>query len=75
MPVVNLFCGSYCGAEEVARSVIEKTGYKYLDDAALVRGTSKRFDVEETKIWKALREQKPPFSISLRTKRSEAWPV
>ncbi len=33
MPVVNVFCGSYCGAEEVVRSVIEKTGYMRLDDA------------------------------------------
>jgi len=62
MPVVNLFCGSYCGAEEVARSVIEKTGYKYLDDATLVSATSKRFDVEESKIWKALRGKASIFN-------------
>jgi len=36
MPVVNVFCCSYCGAEEVVRSVIEKTGYTRLDDAAVV---------------------------------------
>ncbi len=54
MPVVNVFCGSYCGAVQVVRSVIEKTGYRYLDDAALVAATGKRFNIEEGKIWKAL---------------------
>ena len=62
MPVVNVFCGSYCGAEEVVRSVIEKTGYRYLDDAALVAATSKRFNIEESKIWKALRGKTSIFN-------------
>ncbi|MGO9021476.1 MAG: response regulator [Syntrophobacteraceae bacterium] len=55
MPVLNVFCGSYCGAEEVVRSVIEKTGYTHLDDAALAAAASKRFNIEESKIWNALR--------------------
>ena len=55
MPVVNVFCCSYCGAEEVVRSVIEKTGYMRLDDAAVVADASKRFNIEESKIWKAIR--------------------
>jgi CheY-like chemotaxis protein len=54
MPVVNVFFGSYCGAEEVVRSVVEKTGYAYLDDGALVAETSKRFHLEESKIRKAM---------------------
>lgn len=55
MPVINVFYGSYCGAEQVVRGVIEKTGYRYLDDNALVAATVKRFNVEENKIRKALR--------------------
>ncbi|MGA2404698.1 MAG: response regulator [Syntrophobacteraceae bacterium] len=62
MPVVNVFCGSYCGAEQVVRSVIEKTGYRYLDDAALVAATGKRFNIEEAKIWKALRGKTSIFN-------------
>jgi CheY-like chemotaxis protein len=62
MPVVNVFCGSYCGAEEVVRSVIEKTGYMHLDDAALVAAASKRFNIEESKIWKALRGKASIFN-------------
>jgi CheY-like chemotaxis protein len=62
MPVVTVFCGSYCGAEQVVRGVIEKTGYRYLDDAALVAATGKRFNLEESKIWKALRGQTSIFN-------------
>ena len=62
MPVVNVFCGSYCGAEEVVRRVIEKTGYMYLDDASLVAAASKRFNIEESKIWNALRGKASIFN-------------
>ena len=62
MPVVSVFCGSYCGAEQVVRSVIEKTGYRYLDDAGLVAATGKRFNIEEGKIWKALRGKTSIFN-------------
>ncbi|HYA41985.1 MAG TPA: response regulator [Syntrophobacteraceae bacterium] len=62
MPVVNVLSGSYCGAEEVVRSVIEKTGYRYLDDAAVVAATSKRFSIEESRIWKALQGRASIFN-------------
>ncbi len=62
MPVVNVFCGSYCGAEQVVRSVIEKTGYRYLDDAGLVAATGKRFNIDEGKIWKAIRGKTSIFN-------------
>src|SRR5208283_1700781 len=62
MPVVNVFCGSYCGAEEVVRSVIEKTGYMYLDDTSLAAVASKRFNIEESKIWNALRGKASIFN-------------
>jgi two-component system, OmpR family, response regulator CpxR len=62
MPVVNVFCGSYCGAEEVVRRVIEKTGYMYLDDASLAAAASKRFNIEESKIWNALRGKASIFN-------------
>ena len=62
MPVVNVFSGSYCGAEQVVSSVIEKTGYRYLDDAGLVAATGKRFNIEEGKIWKALQGKTSIFN-------------
>ena len=62
MAVVNVFCGSYCGAEDVVRSVVEKTGYEFIDDAAMVAATSRRFDIEESKIWKALKGKTSIFN-------------
>ncbi len=62
MPVVNVFCGSYCGAEQVVRGVIEKTGFGYVDDAALVTETGKRFNIEENRIWRALRGKTSIFN-------------
>jgi CheY-like chemotaxis protein len=62
MPVINAFCGSYCGAEEVISSVIEMTGYKYVDDAALVAMASNQFHIEEHKIWKAIKGKTSIFN-------------
>ncbi len=54
MSVVNVFFGSYCGAEEVIRGVVEKTGYRYLDDTVLIAETGKRYGMDESRIRKAL---------------------
>ncbi|MEM5786671.1 MAG: response regulator [Syntrophobacteraceae bacterium] len=54
MPLLNVIYGSYCGAEEVIKGVLERTGYRYLDDAALVAETGQQFRVDEGKIWKAI---------------------
>ena len=62
MPVINIFCGSYCGAEKVVRGVMEKTNFNCLDDAAMVSATGKRFNIEENRIWKALRGKTSVFN-------------
>lgn len=54
MPVVNICCGSYCEAEEVARGVIDKMGYRYVDDRYLIAETGRRFQVDESKVQRAL---------------------
>ncbi len=54
MSVVNVFFGSYCGAEEVIRGVVEKTGYRYLDDTVLIAEAGKRYEMDEGRIRKAL---------------------
>jgi two-component system, OmpR family, response regulator CpxR len=54
MPVLNILWGSYCGAEEVVRDVAEKIGCQYLDDALLIAETASRFQIDESKIRKAL---------------------
>ncbi len=54
MPVLNILYGSYCGAEEVVRGVAEKTGCQYAGDARLIAETAGRFNVDESKIRRAL---------------------
>ncbi|MEN6439612.1 MAG: response regulator [Syntrophobacter sp.] len=54
MPVVSVFFGSYCGAEEVIHGVMEKTGYRCVDDAALIAETGKRYRIDEERIRKAI---------------------
>jgi CheY-like chemotaxis protein/cytidylate kinase len=62
MPVINVFYGSYCGAEQVVRGVVERTGFRYVDDAALVSLTGKRFKIEENRIWKVLKGKTSIFN-------------
>ncbi len=54
MPVISLFYGSYCRGEELARNAAEVLGYETIDDGMVIRETSKRFRVEESKLLKAM---------------------
>jgi two-component system response regulator CpxR len=54
MPVANIFCGSYCQAEQIAGGATRKLGYRYVDDDALVMEASERFQIEESKLRRAL---------------------
>jgi two-component system, OmpR family, response regulator CpxR len=54
MSVIALFSGSYCQGEEVARKVAENLGYQLINDQALIADTSKRFQLEENKLFRAM---------------------
>jgi CheY-like chemotaxis protein/cytidylate kinase len=54
MSVIAVVSGSYCRGEEVARRVSDLLGYRLIDDAALVAETSRRFQVEESKLLRAM---------------------
>jgi two-component system response regulator CpxR len=54
MSVIALFSGSYCQGEEVARKVSELLGYQLINDQALIADTSKRFQIEENKLLRAM---------------------
>lgn len=54
MSVITLFSGSFCHGEEVARAIVEKLGCKLTDDQTLIEETSKRFGIEESKLFKAM---------------------
>jgi len=54
MSVITLFSGSYCHGEEVARGIVDKLGYKLIDDRNLIEEAGKRFQIEESKLLKAM---------------------
>jgi len=54
MSVISLFSGSYCHGEDVARKIIDKLGYKLIDDQLLIQETGKRFQLAENKLFNAM---------------------
>ena len=54
MPVIAIFGGSYCNAEEVAEKVALDLGYEAIPDLAIMAEASKRFDIEESKLARAI---------------------
>ncbi len=53
MAVIAIFSGSYCHGEDVAGRVAEKLNYERIEDK-LLEETSKRFNVSEDKLVKAM---------------------
>jgi two-component system, OmpR family, response regulator CpxR len=54
MSVIALFSGTHCQGDEVARKVADNLGYRMINDQALIAETSKRFQVEESKLARAV---------------------
>jgi CheY-like chemotaxis protein len=54
MPVITVFSSSYCHAEEVLGKIVADLGYTLADDRMLVAEASKRFQIDESKLTKAL---------------------
>ena len=54
MSVITLFSGSYCNGEEVARKVVEMSGYALMNEEALIAEASTQFGTDEGKLTKAL---------------------
>lgn len=54
MPVITLFAGPYCYGEDVARSLVDKLGYTLIEDIAVVREASKRYQIEESKLIRSI---------------------
>ena len=74
MPVITLFSGSYCQAEEVALEIAGKAGYKLFADRDLIAETSKRFHVEEGKLLKAMTQKTSVFNkFTHERERCLAW--
>jgi two-component system, OmpR family, response regulator CpxR len=62
MPVITIFHGSYCSADEVAQKVVADLGYKLIDDQAVMAEASKRFQIEEGKLARAIAGKSSVFN-------------
>jgi two-component system, OmpR family, response regulator CpxR len=68
MPVITIFSGSYCNAEEVAQGIAVDLGYKLIRDEAIVAEASKRFQLEEGKLARAIAGKVSVFNKFTREK-------
>lgn len=62
MPVITLFSGSYCQEADVIRKVIEMSGYTLVDEPSLIAEAGKQFQMDESKLIKALRGKTSVFN-------------
>ena len=62
MPIIALFSGSYCREEEVVQIIAGVTGYELLTDQDLIAETSKRFHVDEGKLFSAMTRKASIFN-------------
>ena len=53
MPVITIFSGIYCKANEVVQKTIEKTGYSLVTDKDIAAEAGKMSGIPENKIMKA----------------------
>lgn len=54
MPVITIYSGSYCNAEEVAERIAADSGYRVIPDLAVMNEASKRFRIDESKLARAM---------------------
>jgi two-component system, OmpR family, response regulator CpxR len=54
MSVITIFNGSFCNAEDVARKVMERSGYTVFEDREIMAEASKRFQLDQGKLLKAV---------------------
>jgi two-component system response regulator CpxR len=62
MPIIALFSGSYCREEKVVQKIAGVTGYELLTDQDLIAETSKRFHVDEGKLFSAMTRKASIFN-------------
>lgn len=62
MPVIALFSGSCCREEEVVQKILGATGYELVTDQDLITETSKRFHVEQGKLFSAMTRKASIFN-------------
>lgn len=62
MPLIALFSGDYCQAEPVISEVLRRTGYRRVDDAALIDRAGEAIDTPREKMKKVFSADEPGFN-------------
>lgn len=74
MSVISIFSGSFCGKDEVVQSILSSTGYKLVDDAAIVSRAAALSGLPGDKVAKALTAKTSVFNKFTREReRGVAW--
>ncbi len=62
MPAITIFSGSFCNEESVVQALLQRTGYKLIDDADLIGAASGLSGIPEPKIIRAFSGQASVFN-------------
>lgn len=62
MPLITLFSGDYCQADPVVSEILRRTGYRRVDDAALIDRASETYDTPREKMKKVFSADDPGFN-------------
>ncbi len=62
MPVITLFSGSHCHADEMVGKIIDTTGYALVSDRDLIRETAEQFRIEADRLLKAMTRKESVFN-------------
>lgn len=62
MSIISMFTGTYCNEESAIKTILQKTGCKYLSDTDIVSKASRLSDLSESKILKAFSAKTSAFN-------------
>lgn len=72
MPVISIFCGTFCRAEEIINELAASTGFKVISDAEVVSTAAALSGIPEEKIRRAFAAKTSVFNKFTRDKECSA---
>lgn len=73
MPVITLFCGSYCNEKQVVQEIGSRTGYRLVSDEKIVAEASRLSHIPENRIERVFSDKTSVFNrLTLERERSLA---
>jgi CheY-like chemotaxis protein/cytidylate kinase len=74
MPIISIFSGSYCNGQEVVQQLVDHTGYRWVEDAAVAASAGAISGIGEEKIARAFSGKTSMFnSFTHEKERSVAY--